>query len=357
MTENVHSLVPLFKDFLEKGKEAMDSKDYYVALTNFNVAKKILTEIMKNGNPFEEQDFDLLKSMVLKANEAYERQVREKKEHADSQLTRLRVKARSKHTLSKKRKVISILLFGLDAAGKTSFVDYIKQEKFLEHSPTLGVNISNIILGLINFVFHDMGGQQIYRSKWRDYWMDTDFLIYTVDATDTERFDQARLFLWEVLQSRRASKIPLLVLSTKMDKHEARPLDEIIKALNLEAIKGRLYSAFDISVKTEKNINNVLNFLASHVLGIKEMRAFVDEEIARLDRNYSEIYKAYISEAKSLEKEHKYDPAIERVYKAKCIQEELFKQGFSKAQKKISICTTSLFRLNRLKVKNWSQFS
>jgi len=65
MNENVHSLVPLFKDFLEKGKAALDGNDYYIAIMDFNVAKRILTDIMANGTPFEEKDFDLLKSMSL----------------------------------------------------------------------------------------------------------------------------------------------------------------------------------------------------------------------------------------------------------------------------------------------------
>nr|MDO8117474.1 ADP-ribosylation factor-like protein [Candidatus Sigynarchaeota archaeon] len=165
------------------------------------------------------------------------------------------------------------------------------------------------------------------------------------------RFDQAKAYLWDVLNDPVSSRIPLIVMANKMDKPDAKPLIEVVNALSLGEIKAseRLVGVFETSIKTNKNINQALTFVASTALSDQALRHFVDAEIARINKNLGEFYKAYVQEAKYLEEEEKnYKSAIDRVTRAKLVQEELFKQGFSKAAKEIAKCNKWLAHLNEL---------
>ncbi|HME50953.1 MAG TPA: ADP-ribosylation factor-like protein [Candidatus Lokiarchaeia archaeon] len=324
--------VESFKEFLERGKTAKKTKSYQEALSNFNIARKIMLNLRADGADVSQNDVETLESLFSEAKEGSEH---EKKEREASQLTILRSKGPETPTSAKKLKTVSIFLFGLDAAGKTTFVDYVKQEKYLEHAPTLGVSISRIALGKVQFVFNDVGGQEAYRANWQNYWKSPDFLIFTIDSADAARFVQAKEYLWSVLNSANAKGLPLIVLSSKNDLPGARPIEEIKQALDLGNVIDRLVGIFDISVKEGQNVEKPLDFIASTVLTDQAMRKFVDGEISRLNRNYEDMYKAYIEESKELEKEQKYEKAINRLIKAKYIKEELFKQGFSKASKDI----------------------
>ncbi|HME56509.1 MAG TPA: ADP-ribosylation factor-like protein [Candidatus Lokiarchaeia archaeon] len=337
-------LLPSFKYFMQKGKDAFNGKKFYEAYTNFNVAKKILGDLVALRATIDNTDVEELNAFLAEIgpNAA-------KKDEAISHLSRLKTAgAAATHAPKKKIKTLSLFLFGLDAAGKTTFVDYVIQEKFLDHLPTVGVSITNIMLGNVNFIFEDLGGQEAYRVNWKNYWRDPDFMLFMVDATDATRFPEAREYLWSVIKSSESAKIPLAVISSKNDLPEAVNIENIQDALDLWNIKDRLFGMFEISVKNKTNIEKVLNFIASQTLSDQAMRKFVDEEVDRLNRNYKELYKAYIEEAESLKAEKNYKVAIDRVYKAKVIQEELFKQGFSKAQKKIAKCNALLSSLINL---------
>nr|MDO8118595.1 ADP-ribosylation factor-like protein [Candidatus Sigynarchaeota archaeon] len=246
-------------------------------------------------------------------------------------------------------KKLSLFLFGIDRAGKTTFVDYVKNEKFMDHAPTLGINVTSIVLGNVSFEFNDLGGQQAFRPMWMQYWKDPDALVFMVDANDASRFDQAREALWSVLQRDETRGKPLLVLSNKIDLPDARRLEAVKTGLALDQIPDdeRDVAVFEISVKNDINLDRPMSFLASIVLEDEEMRQFVSEEVDRLVANLKEIYKAYIIEAKELEKKGKNSEAVDRLYNARIVQLQLFDNGFSKAMKNVKQCTSWIARLQR----------
>jgi small GTP-binding protein len=346
MGEKPEILMESFKDFLQKGKDAYKAKKNYIAYTNLNVARRIMDELVATGVAIDNKDVEDLNSFFTEFGPT-----NRKEDETGSNLSRLK-SAGAAATLKSntKTKTMSIFLFGLDAAGKTTFVDYVVKEKFFDHSPTMGINITSIMLGNIKFVFDELGGQEAYRTNWKRYFKDPDLLIFMVDATDASRFPDARAYFWSVIRSPESAKLPLAVVSTKNDMPEAVRIERIQNEFDLWNINDRLLGIFDISIKNRTNIDKVLNFIASQTLSDQAMRKFVDKEVDRLNRNYIEIYKACIEEAKSLKTEKKYTDAINRVYKAKIIQEELFKQGFSKARKKIAKCNALLSRLNKLAI-------
>jgi len=129
-----------------------------------------------------------------------------------------------------------ILMVGLDNAGKTTIVMRINGEDTSSISPTLGFNIKTIEYKSYRLNIWDVGGQKTIRSYWRNYFEQTDGLVWVVDSSDLRRLDDCKEELHNLLKEERLSGSSLLILANKQDIQGAlRPAD-IAKVLNLEAM-------------------------------------------------------------------------------------------------------------------------
>jgi ADP-ribosylation factor-like protein 8 len=84
---------------------------------------------------------------------------------------------------------------------------------------------------------------------------------YIVDSADKEALPVAREELQLLLRKPSLAGIPLLVLGNKSDLPEHLSVDELIEALNLNAVSHREVSCYGISAKEETNLNAVLEWL------------------------------------------------------------------------------------------------
>lgn len=138
--------------------------------------------------------------------------------------------------VKKKEKEMRILMVGLDNAGKTTIVMRINGEDTSSISPTLGFNIKTIEYKSYRLNIWDVGGQKTIRSYWRNYFEQTDGLVWVVDSSDLRRLDDCKEELHNLLKEERLSGSSLLILANKQDIRGAlRPAD-IAKVLNLEAM-------------------------------------------------------------------------------------------------------------------------
>ncbi len=78
-------------------------------------------------------------------------------------------------------------MLGLDNAGKTTFLKRLNGEDTAEVAPTLGFNICSFAHGQFGLSFWDVGGQKSLRAFWRNYFEETDGLIWVVDSADQAR--------------------------------------------------------------------------------------------------------------------------------------------------------------------------
>ncbi|KAJ3067837.1 ADP-ribosylation factor protein 3 [Podochytrium sp. JEL0797] len=111
------------------------------------------------------------------------------------------------------------LILGLDNAGKTSILKRLAQEDIVEVKPTLG--------------------QKSIRPYWRNYFDDTNVLIYVIDSSDRVRLEETGLELNQLLEDMKLAEVPLLVFANKQDVVNAIPGDEIATGLNLNSIRDR----------------------------------------------------------------------------------------------------------------------
>ncbi|TYJ44957.1 hypothetical protein E1A91_A02G021700v1 [Gossypium mustelinum] len=89
----------------------------------------------------------------------------------------------------------------------------------------------DLILGFRRYTLNiwDVGGQRTIRSYWRNYFEQTDGLVWVVDSSDLRRLDDCKMELDNLLKEERLSGASLLILENKQDIKGALTQAEIAK--------------------------------------------------------------------------------------------------------------------------------
>jgi ADP-ribosylation factor-like protein 2 len=81
----------------------------------------------------------------------------------------------------------------------------------------------------------DVGGQRTIRAYWRNYFEQTDAVVWVVDSADTARIEQCRAELHSLLTQEKLAGASLLVLANKQDLAGALTCEQIAEALDLSS--------------------------------------------------------------------------------------------------------------------------
>jgi ADP-ribosylation factor-like protein 2 len=136
--------------------------------------------------------------------------------------------------VKQREKEMRILMVGLDNAGKTTVVKRINGEDTSQVHPTLGFNISTLSYGQYRLNIWDVGGQKSLRPYWRNYYEQTDGMVWVVDSADRRRLEDCRNELKNVLKEEKLFGASLLVFANKQDTPGALDVDQIAQVLELE---------------------------------------------------------------------------------------------------------------------------
>ncbi|RUS25668.1 ADP-ribosylation factor family-domain-containing protein [Jimgerdemannia flammicorona] len=158
-----------------------------------------------------------------------------------------------------KEKEMRLLMLGLDNAGKTTILKRINGEDINTISPTLGFNIKTLEHD------GDVGGQKSIRSYWRNYFEQTDALVWVVDSADRIRLDDCRQELHSLLQEERLAGATLLVFANKQDLPGAVSDVQLRKVLDLDAIATHHWAIQACSAVTGENLLKGMNWVVTDV--------------------------------------------------------------------------------------------
>ncbi|PFH50563.1 hypothetical protein AMATHDRAFT_144848 [Amanita thiersii Skay4041] len=149
-----------------------------------------------------------------------------------------------------KEREMRILFLGLDNAGKTTILKKLNGEDVKSVSPTLGFNIKTFVHGKYTLNIWDVGGQRTLRPYWRNYFEQTDAVVWVVDSGDRLRMQDCRQELHSLLTEDRLAGASLLVFANKQDIQGSMNDSEISMVIN-KPMNGLFYQALHLpSIRT-----------------------------------------------------------------------------------------------------------
>ncbi|KAM4770653.1 ADP-ribosylation factor-like protein 14 [Cyanocitta cristata] len=129
----------------------------------------------------------------------------------------------------------SILMLGLDSAGKSTLLYKFRYKDAFLTMPTIGFNVDMIEVGKdFTLTFWDVGGQKKMRELWSNFLEDTDGLLYVVDSSDKHRLEESRREFELILKNESIKNIPVVVLANKQDLPGALNAEEITRRLKMK---------------------------------------------------------------------------------------------------------------------------
>ncbi|CAD8154671.1 unnamed protein product [Paramecium octaurelia] len=157
------------------------------------------------------------------------------------------------------KKDAKILFLGLDNAGKTTLLRRLKDDRMVQHDPTLHPHAEELVLGKVRFKAFDLGGHPTVRRTWKNYFPTVQGIIYLVDSSDQNRLKESRNELEQILNTPELAQVPIVIFGNKIDKPGAVPEEELRQALginvkqninkkNIKEIDGRPVDVFMCSV-------------------------------------------------------------------------------------------------------------
>ncbi|KAM6438849.1 ADP-ribosylation factor-like protein 13B [Rhynochetos jubatus] len=131
---------------------------------------------------------------------------------------------------------VTLMMVGLDNAGKTATVHGIQGESPEDVAPTVGFSKIHFQQGRFEVTLFDLGGGKQIRSIWRNYYAESHGVVFVVDSSDVGRMEETKETMVELLSNPKMSGKPMLVLANKQDREEALPEADVIDCLSLEKI-------------------------------------------------------------------------------------------------------------------------
>lgn len=190
----------------------------------------------------------------------------------------------------------SVILLGLDNAGKTTFHEQVKSlflpnrpDPKLRTVPTVGQNVSTITLPDMYLKLWDVGGQMTLRNLWQSYYSSCHAIVFIIDSTDIgdgnldgdnggARLDECRLVLEDVLQHSETEGVPLLILANKQDREDCVETIRIKEGLVKKVMEGekgasiRDSRVLSMSALTGDGVKEAVDWVRTRVQWNKESR-------------------------------------------------------------------------------------
>ena len=143
-----------------------------------------------------------------------------------------------------KKDDFKVKMFGLDDAGKTKILYILKLGTKVMTIPTIGFNVETIENESQekNITLWDIGGNKMVRKLWKQYFCNTNGLIWVYDMSKKEKYEESQNELKSILNDPDIkSDIPLLIIANKSDLNkEGNSINDYINGIQ-DCLSNRPY--------------------------------------------------------------------------------------------------------------------
>jgi|EP00002_Diphylleia_rotans_P009908 ADP-ribosylation factor-like protein 3 len=164
-------------------------------------------------------------------------------------------------SMRKSDREVRILLLGLDNAGKTTILKTLSEEDITHIMPTQGFNIKSLVRDNFKLNVWDIGGQKTIRPYWRNYFDQTDALVFVIDSADKARLEESGIELNLLLEEEKMAGVPVLIFANKQDLINAATAEEITTSLSLHSIRGRPWQIQACSAKKNEGLSEGMEWI------------------------------------------------------------------------------------------------
>lgn len=169
---------------------------------------------------------------------------------------------------------IKLVWIGLDSVGKSSLIKRLKTGEFYEGKMprTMGMSVDKLFYEAdsnFEIISWDLGGQIYFRENlWHDYLKGASAIIFVLDISDQNRFDESKKEFWEYAISPKSNsdRPPVLVLANKSDKTDVINHEELKKKLDLDKVTDRKVELFEVSALSGLNLEKSFIWLFKELL-------------------------------------------------------------------------------------------
>lgn len=183
-----------------------------------------------------------------------------------------------------KKEEYSVLILGLDNAGKTTLLERLKSDYALggtgkgvdasKIAPTVGQNVAHVNIDGVWLKLWDVGGQESLRTLWESYYSEVHGVVFVVDSTDRTRIEECRDALDRVVSSELIEGAPVLMLANKQDQEERLEVEDIKEIFNkmAEKMSARDSRVLPISALEGTGVSDAAQWLVTRLVRNKELR-------------------------------------------------------------------------------------
>jgi len=160
-------------------------------------------------------------------------------------------------------KNVRLMVYGLEGAGKTSLIQFMKEHKSQNH--TLNIIAKKLLFNNLTLTSWDLPVKRMFGVIWNHYAKIQDGFIFMIDASKPECFQEARAELFKVSRHIVKEGLPLLILFNKADiAHHS--LEALINIFKFSELKLKKYKIFLISIDKGFNIFESFEWFANRIL-------------------------------------------------------------------------------------------
>ena len=166
---------------------------------------------------------------------------------------------------SRSRSNFKIIILGIQNAGKTTILYRLSLGQLVQTTPTIGSNVEEISYNNVKLQAWDLGGQESTRSVWDVYFVNTDAIIYVVDAHDTN-FEESKNQFYKLLENEALKNTIILIYANKQDLSGAKKVNEIIQIYELDKIKDHIWYVQPCSAQTGEGLVTGMKWLSDQLV-------------------------------------------------------------------------------------------